>query len=66
MMVSEPRSAMADARHLAREWSPRAVEMLYDITNDRAASIANRLTAATTILDVAELMESAAGTAMPT
>jgi hypothetical protein len=40
--------------------------MLYDITTDRAAPIANRLTAATTILNVAQLMESAAAAETPT
>jgi hypothetical protein len=41
MMASEARLAMAKPRHLAREYSPRAVEMLYDVMTDRWASIAN-------------------------
>jgi hypothetical protein len=65
-MASEPRPGVADARHLAREWSPRAVETLYDVMTNRSASIANQLAAAQGILDVAQLMESEAATEMPT
>jgi hypothetical protein len=34
--ASEPRPGVADARHLAREWSPRAVETLYDVMTNGA------------------------------
>jgi hypothetical protein len=64
-MASEPRPGMVEARHLAREWSPRAVETLYDVMADRSASIANQLAAAQGTLNVAELMESEAAAERP-
>jgi hypothetical protein len=64
-MASEPRPGMVLVRHLAR-WLPRAVETLYDVMTDRSASIANQLAEAQGILNVAQLMESEAATAMPT
>jgi hypothetical protein len=35
-MASKPRPGMVEARHLAREWSPRAVETLYDVMTNGA------------------------------
>jgi hypothetical protein len=64
-MASEPRSGTVEARHLARELAQRAVEMLYDIMVNRADPSADRLTAATTILNVAQLIGSEAATEMP-
>lgn len=60
-MASEPRPGVADARHLAQEWSLRAVETLYHLMTNRSASIANPLRH----LNVAQLMESEAATKMP-
>jgi hypothetical protein len=60
MAASEPRPAVVEARHLACEMPPRAIETLYDISTDRTASIADQLTAATMILDVAQRKSDAA------
>ena len=35
-MTSEPRPGMVEARHLAREWPPRAVETLHDVMTNGA------------------------------
>jgi hypothetical protein len=57
---------MVEARNLARDWSPRAVEKFYGVMTDRSASIANQLAAAQGTVNVAQLMETEAATAMPT
>jgi hypothetical protein len=65
-MPSKPKPGMVEARHLAREWSPRAGETLYDVMTDRSASIANQLAGAQGIVNVAQLMETEVATAMAT